>query len=156
MHTWKAYAPWRYSSTHSSAWYEMVRVIIFKPHSFRSREKISRYVSTERNAMWVSELTQTFCRKEPHTTAAGNSIQGVLGGNVPDFGRMFLTLKYTDITQNTYIRSWTLTEIMAREVWKYDSCYTLTNYQIILKLPGICSFCNVNICTWHLSNIWVT
>ena len=26
-------------------------------------------------------------------------------GNVPDFGRMFLTLKYTDITQNTCIRS---------------------------------------------------
>ena len=36
-------------------------------------------------------------------------------GNVPYFGRMFLTLKYTDITQNTYIRSWTVTEIMARE-----------------------------------------
>jgi hypothetical protein len=27
------------------------------------------------------------------------------GGNVPDFGRMFLKLKYNDITQNTYIRS---------------------------------------------------
>ena len=27
------------------------------------------------------------------------------GGNVPDFGRVFLTLKYTDVTQNTYIRS---------------------------------------------------
>ena len=40
---------------------------------------------------------------------------GCPGGNVPDFGRMFLTLKYTDITQNTYIRSWTVTEIMARE-----------------------------------------
>jgi len=26
-------------------------------------------------------------------------------GNVPDFGRMFLKLKYTDITKNTYIRS---------------------------------------------------
>jgi len=25
------------------------------------------------------------------------------GGNVPDFGRMFLKLKYTDITKNTYI-----------------------------------------------------
>jgi len=25
--------------------------------------------------------------------------------NVPDFGRMFLKLKYTDITQNTYIQS---------------------------------------------------
>ena len=30
-------------------------------------------------------------------------IQGVPGGNVPDFGRMFLTLKYTDITQKTYV-----------------------------------------------------
>ena len=36
-------------------------------------------------------------------------------GNVSDFGRMYRTLKYTDITQNTYIRSWTSTEIMARE-----------------------------------------
>jgi hypothetical protein len=26
-------------------------------------------------------------------------------------------LKYTDITQNTYIQSWTVTKIMAREVW---------------------------------------
>ena len=25
------------------------------------------------------------------------------GGNMPDFGRMFLTLKYTDITQTTYV-----------------------------------------------------
>jgi len=60
-------------------------------------------------------------------------IQGVPGGNVPDFGRLFLKLKYTDITQNTYIRSWTVTEIMAREVWKYDSCYTLIDYQIHIK-----------------------
>ena len=30
-------------------------------------------------------------------------IQSVPGGNVPDFGRMFLTLKYTDMTQNTYV-----------------------------------------------------
>ena len=40
---------------------------------------------------------------------------GCPGRNVPDFGRMFLKLKYTDITQNTYIQSWTVTEIMARE-----------------------------------------
>jgi len=25
--------------------------------------------------------------------------------NMPDFGRVFLMLKYTDITQNTYIQS---------------------------------------------------
>jgi hypothetical protein len=37
--------------------------------------------------------------------------------NVPDFGRVFLMLKYTDITQNTYVQSWAVTEIMAREKW---------------------------------------
>ena len=35
--------------------------------------------------------------------------------NVPDFGRVFLMLKYSDITQNTYVQSRTVTEIMARE-----------------------------------------
>jgi len=34
---------------------------------------------------------------------------------VPDFGRMFLKLKYTDITKSTYIRSSTVTEIKVRE-----------------------------------------
>ena len=35
--------------------------------------------------------------------------------NVRDFGRVFLMLNYTDIAQNTYIQSWTVTEIMAIE-----------------------------------------
>ena len=35
--------------------------------------------------------------------------------NGPDFGRVFLMLNYTNITQNTYIQSWTVTEIIARE-----------------------------------------
>ena len=30
---------------------------------------------------------------------------GCPGRNVPDFGRVFLMLKYTDITQNTYVQS---------------------------------------------------
>jgi hypothetical protein len=34
---------------------------------------------------------------------------------VPEFGWMFLMLKYTDITQNTYTQRRTVTEIMARE-----------------------------------------
>jgi len=34
---------------------------------------------------------------------------------VPDFGWVFLMLKYTDITQNTYVQSGTVTEIVARE-----------------------------------------
>ena len=53
--------------------------------------------------------------------------------NVPDFGRVFLMLKYTDITQNTYVQSWTVTEIMTREVWNFDSCYILIDYQIHIK-----------------------
>jgi len=36
-------------------------------------------------------------------------------GNVPDFGRVFLRSNYTDITQNTYIQSSMVTEILARE-----------------------------------------
>ena len=49
-----------------------------------------------------------------YLTKHTDTYTGCPGGNVSDFGRMFLTLKYTHITQNTYIRSLTLTEIMAR------------------------------------------
>ena len=35
--------------------------------------------------------------------------------NGPDFGSVFLRSNYTDITQNTYIQSWMVTEILARE-----------------------------------------
>jgi hypothetical protein len=56
--------------------------------------------------------------------------------NVPDFGRVFLMLKYTDITQNTYVQSWTGTEIMAREkcglLWGSTHC---TCQLTVLCLP---------------------
>ena len=53
--------------------------------------------------------------------------------NGPDFGRVFLMLKYNEKPQNTYIQSWTVSEIMASEVWNFDSCYTLTDYQIHIE-----------------------
>ena len=53
--------------------------------------------------------------------------------NGQNFGRVFLMLKYTDVTQNTYIQSWTVTEIMAREVWNFDVCYSLIDYQIHIE-----------------------
>ena len=34
---------------------------------------------------------------------------------MPEFGRVFLMLNDTDITQNTLVQSGTVTEIMARE-----------------------------------------
>jgi len=36
---------------------------------------------------------------------SGNTYTGCPRRNVPDFGRVFLMLKYTDITQNTYVQS---------------------------------------------------
>ena len=53
--------------------------------------------------------------------------------NGQNFGIVFLMLNYTDISQNTYIQSWKVTKIMAREVWNFDSCYTLIDYQIHIK-----------------------
>ena len=53
--------------------------------------------------------------------------------NGPDFGRVFLMSNYTDITQNTYIQSSIIKEILAREVWNFDSYYSLTDYQIHIE-----------------------
>ena len=74
--------------------------------------------------------------EEDQVSSKGKSFAEYTGcprRNVPDFGRVFLMLKYTDITQNTYIQSWTVTEIMAREFSNFDSCYTLIDYQIHIK-----------------------
>ena len=53
--------------------------------------------------------------------------------NGPDFGRVLLMLNYTEKPQNTYIQSWTVWEIIASEVRNFDSCYTLTDYQIRIE-----------------------
>jgi hypothetical protein len=42
-------------------------------------------------------------------------------------------LKYADITQNTYVQSWKVTEIMATEIWNFDGCYTIVDHQIHIK-----------------------
>jgi hypothetical protein len=42
-------------------------------------------------------------------------------------------LNYTEKNQNTYIQILTVSEIMASKVWNFDSCYTLTDYQIHIK-----------------------
>jgi hypothetical protein len=66
-------------------------------------------------------------------------------------------LNYTDITQNTYVQSWTVTEIMAREVWNFDSCYSLIDYQIHIETRQeyvvsvmLISVLNIKVtCEWH-------
>ena len=58
---------------------------------------------------------------------------GCIRRTVRDFGRVFLMLNYTDIPQNTYIQSWAVTEVMAGEVWKFDSCYSPIDYHIHIE-----------------------
>ena len=48
--------------------------------------------------VWVGKPEE----KEPHGRPR---YTGCPRRNVPDFGRVFLMLKYTDITQNTYVQS---------------------------------------------------
>jgi len=67
--------------------------------------------------------------------------------NGPNFGRVFLMLNYTDITQNTHIQSWTVTEIMQEKFETLTAVTHLLMAKFILKLAGICGFSNVNICT---------
>ena len=59
--------------------------------------------------------------------------------NGPDFGRVFLRSYYTDITQNTYIQSSMITEILAREKSRLLWCLrtvlvSVTSFSPLLEL----------------------
>ena len=60
--------------------------------------------------------------------------------NVRDFERVFLMLNYTDITQNTYIQSWTVTEILAIEKCGHVGCPRTVRrrwrHTRTLRMPG--------------------
>ena len=60
--------------------------------------------------------------------------------NGPDFGRVFLMLKYTEKPQNTYIQSSTVTEIEAREkcglLWCLRTVLSVTSYSVYLGGMG--------------------
>ena len=60
--------------------------------------------------------------------------------NGQNFGRVFLMLYYTDITQNTYIQSWTVTEIMTIEKCGLLGCPRIVRrpwrHTHTLRMPG--------------------
>jgi hypothetical protein len=69
-------------------------------------------------------------------------IQGVPGGMCQTSGWVFLMLKYTDITQNTYVQRWMVMEIMAREkcglLWGSTHCTCqLTVLSISVLVCGV-------------------
>ena len=60
--------------------------------------------------LWQSHETDKYTSETKYT--------GCPKRNVPDFGRVFLMLKYTEITQNTYVQSWTVYgDNGQRKVW---------------------------------------
>jgi hypothetical protein len=42
-------------------------------------------------------------------------------------------LNYTEKIQNTFVQNGTVYEILAGEFWNFDSCYTLTDFQIHIE-----------------------
>ena len=84
----------------------------------RQRDKCSvGYTSgDETHIAWILNYKQTSVKEVSFSLlSVHGSYTGCHRRNGPNFGRVFLILNYTDITQNTYIQSWTVTEIMARE-----------------------------------------
>jgi hypothetical protein len=63
--------------------------------------------------VWLYHLWKCFLHKS--SVFSWNLYTGCNRRNVPNFGRVFLMLNYTDITQNTYVQSFTVLEIMAIE-----------------------------------------
>jgi len=70
--------------------------------------KIFRKHTEQNRAIWTKNRLLVFWTKSYIYTGRPRR-------NVSDFGRVFLMLKYTNITKNSYVQSWTVTEIMARE-----------------------------------------
>ena len=76
--------------------------------------RISWAWSIQCNNTWLEQVTLRYM-KRLQALCTTHMYTGCPRRNVPDFRRVFLMLQYTDTTQNTYIQSWTVTEIMARE-----------------------------------------
>ena len=87
----------------------------------------------EENQLNVTYDTLNIFRARLCPSSGARDYTGCKRRNGPDFGRVFLRSNYTDITQNNYIQSSMVTEILAREVWNIDSYYSLIDYQIHIE-----------------------
>ena len=62
-------------------------------------------VVMERQRVIIGESSETFCLDILLSLLYGSIYTGCHRRKGPNFGRVFLMLNYTDITQNTYIQS---------------------------------------------------
>jgi len=98
---------WREKTEETGAKYTSILVPLCAPQISQKPEPQSLcWEDWQRTALNVARPIQS---KYTYTYTGCPTSQGHY------FGRVFLMLKYTDITQNTYVKSWTVTEIMAGE-----------------------------------------
>jgi len=67
------------------------------------RQKILRLMAAD--IFCIQSAFDFFTHTHTHTHTHIYIYIGCPRRNVPDFGRVFLMLKYNDITQNTYVQS---------------------------------------------------
>ena len=111
-------------------WVSAVKVSNFSGHYLRKSSTLDIGVLGYIGIGWPQEHSPEVSHIIPGTPCI---YTGCNRSNVRDFGRVFLRSNYTYIIQNTYTQSWTFTEIMAGEIWKFDSRYSLIDYQIHIE-----------------------
>ena len=95
-------------------------IIYLYIYIYREREReggwgrVTWHISKEKNVSYLLRSSQSDTIKvdgfilsntHVHTHVHTHIYAGCPRRNVPDFGRVFLMLKHTDITQNTYVQS---------------------------------------------------
>ena len=108
-------------------------IFILKSSALKCFYCVSQLLLHDPSDLATTLTAWTSCLWTSYPELKLNAYTGCPRRNVRDFGRVFLMLNNTNITQNTYIQSWMVTEIMAREVWNFDSCYSLIDYQIHIE-----------------------
>ena len=84
--------------------------------AFLSGETVQGFRIIVHSKIWYYIFLRVFRdTKLPIYTFILYTYTGCPRRNVLDFGRLFIMLKYTDITQKSHVHCWTVTEIMARE-----------------------------------------
>jgi len=128
LHTWHW---WQLSAECSAFWHPLAYVVILysacQPSSegYRVHQQHCHAVGGNLNSPVLTYYNSIICNKSECVSKwlllciylwfYIYIYTGCSRRNGPNFGRVFLMSNYTDITQNTYIQSWTVTEIMARE-----------------------------------------
>ena len=109
--------------------------------------------STTQNVCTIKWNVTRFCLQFITSTAQALMCCGHFGSEVrytecsrrkgPNFGRVFLRSNYTDITQNTYIKSSMVREILARK--KFGLRWFLRTLLCPWRHTRICLTCNATI-----------